>query len=105
LSKNSNDCLNIFIDVGSCIGSYTNNLLKMAEKLDNFIIYSFEPNELNFKTLTKNKNEKIIYKKLALSNKKIIICLKKVNVQFVKVFKLQNIYPNINEIEIYMSVF
>jgi FkbM family methyltransferase len=70
LTNNSNNFLNIFIDVGSCVGSYTNNLLKMADKFDNFIIYSFEPNELNFKTLTNNKNEKIIYKKLALSNKK-----------------------------------
>jgi FkbM family methyltransferase len=68
--SNNNEVLNVFIDVGSCIGEYTNNLLKMAEKIDNYIIYSFEPNLINFNILSKNISNKIIYKNLALSNKK-----------------------------------
>jgi len=72
INKNiqKNNELNVFIDVGSCIGEYTNNILKMAEKIDNYIIYSFEPNLINFNILSKNINNKIVYKNLALSDKK-----------------------------------
>jgi FkbM family methyltransferase len=68
--ENYNTILNLFIDVGSCIGEYTNNLLKMSEGLDNFLIYSFEPNNLNFDLLSKNIHDKIVYKNIALSNMK-----------------------------------
>lgn len=68
--SNNNKVLNVFIDVGSCIGEYTNNLSKMANKIDNYFIYSFEPNILNFNILSKNISNNIIYKNLALSNKK-----------------------------------
>lgn len=70
LSNTNNEVLNIFIDVGSCIGEYTDNLLQMTKTIDNYIIYSFEPNILNFNVLSKNVNNKIIYKNLALSNRK-----------------------------------
>jgi FkbM family methyltransferase len=69
--ENNNNLLNIFIDVGSCIGDYTNNLLKMQNNIDNSLIYSFEPNNINYDILSKNiVCDKIIYKNIALSNKK-----------------------------------
>jgi len=70
-NNNNNNLLNIFIDVGSCIGDYTNVLLKMRNNINNSIIYSFEPNNINYDILSKNiAYDKIIYKNIALSNKK-----------------------------------
>ena len=62
----------IFIDIGSCIGLFIDEIFKKYDNTEISEIHCFEPHKANFNFLTKKykDNKKIIINNFAISNKK-----------------------------------